>query len=252
MDQFWTFVISQLVVLLGIAATVTLGALARTGPRHRIENLKLAAESLDSVTDMRQRARIQEFMADEGEALERSLARRGTRAATAAVAIGAVGFSIFALGTLLQLDSFGLELPVDPAAFALVGGVVFTVLVLAGMVYILLRGRRRLAESMARFNDYSRFPGLFQLLHGHLNSNWPEQYPDSWAAIDDFLGSEPSAREKLAEELTILLGTPRTEDQLQRLVIGRLGSRYFPDDEGLTMREWLDALRRRTGSTAGD
>jgi hypothetical protein len=77
MDPFWSFVIQQLIVLAGIGASVWIGVISQSGPRRRIENLKLAAEALKVVEDEGQAARIQRFMAVESLALERALKPAG-------------------------------------------------------------------------------------------------------------------------------------------------------------------------------
>lgn len=37
------------------------------------------------------------------------------------------------------------------------------------------------------------YPALELLLQAYLTIDWPDDYPDGWAAVDDYIANEPSA-----------------------------------------------------------
>ena len=79
---------------------------------------------------------------------------------------------------------------------------------------------------------------------GLLESDWPDDYVNAWAAIDEYVASEPVAR-YLPDEIADLLDTTSSEECLRALVLGELGRGYLPVADGLTMRTWLLAVRQR-------
>jgi hypothetical protein len=106
MDPVWSFVIQQLLVLAGIIASVWIGVIFQSGPRRRVENLKLAGEALKVVKNEGQSASIEKFMDAESRALERTLAP------------GGFGVRMFALlGT-----AYAITLAISFWIFILVGG----------------------------------------------------------------------------------------------------------------------------------
>lgn len=85
------------------------------------------------------------------------------------------------------------------------------------------------------------------LLQGYLTLDSPEDYEDSWAAVDDFIASEPIARDAAIEIAELLARFP-DEAMLHRHVVEILGSGYLPESDGLSMREWLLAVHSRLSS----
>jgi hypothetical protein len=94
------------------------------------------------------------------------------------------------------------------------------------------------------------YPALKQLLQGYLNLDWPDDYADAWAAIDDFAAYEPIAG-RLADEVTMLLDSAPTEEGLREFVVDELGSGYLPEADGFRMRDWLMAVRQRVQGALG-
>lgn len=95
-------------------------------------------------------------------------------------------------------------------------------------------------------NDH---PALTQLLQAYLHLDWPEDYGDPWAAIDDFLRSEPEQAARLAGEIDRLLGDTAEEAELRRLVVGELGSGYLPEADGWSFASWLAEIAWRAMSS---
>ncbi|MEQ4205800.1 contact-dependent growth inhibition system immunity protein [Actinopolymorpha sp. B9G3] len=94
------------------------------------------------------------------------------------------------------------------------------------------------------------YPALELLLQAYLTLDWPDDYVDAWAAVDDFVANEPIAGQ-ISGEVTELLKSNPCDDELRRLVVGELGSGYLPETDGWSMREWLDTLRQRVTEALG-
>jgi len=69
-DEATGNVVQAVLALLGIGATVFLAVNARSGPRHRVENLRLAAETLEKTNDPAAREMIARFIDQEAVKLE--------------------------------------------------------------------------------------------------------------------------------------------------------------------------------------
>lgn len=91
-------------------------------------------------------------------------------------------------------------------------------------------------------NDH---PALAHLLQAYLHLDWPEDYGDPWAAIDDFLRSEPEHAGRLAAEIDRLLGAVSDEAELKTLVVEELGSCYLPEADGWSYASWLAEIAWR-------
>lgn len=145
------FIIQQGLVLLGISATVVLGVLSRTGPRRRIENIKLGAEAAKAVDDPKVRARINQFIIKQNRQLERSLDRAGLRR-WAGIVAGLLLGSIAILVTNLLLElAFPREpdetINLDADAIYLI---IFGLLSLSGILSLLIFIGRRIYEAGGR------------------------------------------------------------------------------------------------------
>jgi hypothetical protein len=90
----------------------------------------------------------------------------------------------------------------------------------------------------------TNYPALTLLLQGYLNLDWPDEYGNPWAAVDDFLASEPLARQ-LRSEIDEILAGNMPDDYLRALVVDTIGSGYLPEANGWTIADWLRALANR-------
>lgn len=89
------------------------------------------------------------------------------------------------------------------------------------------------------------FKSLQLLLQGYLNIDWPDDYTDVWAAVEDFVCSEPASVTSLPMEIESLLRRFRSEEELRDFFIGELASGYLPEFDGWTYRDWLIELAGR-------
>lgn len=88
------------------------------------------------------------------------------------------------------------------------------------------------------------YPALELLAQGYLTLDWPDDYVNAWAAIDDYVTNEPIAS-RLSDEVDHLIATITSDEDLHALVIGELGCGYLPQADGFTMTAWLHAVRER-------
>ena len=102
-------------------------------------------------------------------------------------------------------------------------------------------------RDVARDERYAKvwdYPAVETLVKCYLTSEWLSDYENAWSAVDDFLANEPSAIE-LPAELTRLIDSTPSELDLRAYVIGKLGSAYLPENDDLTMGDWLHAVGER-------
>lgn len=86
------------------------------------------------------------------------------------------------------------------------------------------------------------YPALELLAQGYLTLDWPDDYVDTWAAIDDYVTSEPLASQ-LPDEIADLVDATSSEQGLRSVVVGELGCGYLPEADGFTMTAWLLSVR---------
>lgn len=96
-------------------------------------------------------------------------------------------------------------------------------------------------------HTHSLYPQLYRL-QAYLHQDWPDDYPDVWAAIDDFLtGATESDARRLVNEVGSILASTNSEDGLQKTFIwdpSGLLLQYYPPGDGYTTKGWLEDLQR--------
>ncbi len=95
------------------------------------------------------------------------------------------------------------------------------------------------------------YPALELLTKGYLTLDWPDDYPNAWAAVDDYVANEPIAGQ-LPNEVAEVVAMIDSEEGLRTLIIGEFGSGYLPDSDGLTMTSWLLAIGERVRGLVGE
>ncbi len=94
-----------------------------------------------------------------------------------------------------------------------------------------------------RSSGASGRPHLLLLVRGYLSLDWPEEYGNPWAAVDDYVRSEPSAHEVVPEILSLLAET--LEGDLIEYWIEVLQAGFIPDDGVEGIRAFLNAVVER-------
>lgn len=89
------------------------------------------------------------------------------------------------------------------------------------------------------------------LLAGYLSEDWDNDYSDPWAAVEDFVRSEPLHAPLVRRDIaTLLQQTGSDADLHSRLRV--LGLGYQPlNDEFNTYRQWLLAVADRVDQLLG-
>lgn len=163
MDDATGNIVNAILALLGIAATLFLAFNARSGSRHRVDNIKLATETLGKTEDPKAREMIARFIAREAAKLEDSLhpqtreARKWSMWAAGYYLVG-TGFLIYAnwmYGFPFDLQGW---LSFAPGGFAYLGAGLCVLLVAPH--YRAMRSRRhdaaRALDEPFRMDDWQR------------------------------------------------------------------------------------------------
>jgi hypothetical protein len=89
------------------------------------------------------------------------------------------------------------------------------------------------------------FESLRLLLAGYLHEDFHDDYGDAWGAVDAFALNEPEDPPHVREDVTRLLATVSSEQEVRRIVLDDFGSCYLAEVDGWTYREWLQAVADR-------
>ena len=87
--------------------------------------------------------------------------------------------------------------------------------------------------------------GLAQSLGVYLYQDWADDYPTMWAAVDDFLVSERELAQRLSADVTRLVSSVASDEELRAIVLGPLDSWYLAEPGGWSYRNWLLAVSQR-------
>jgi hypothetical protein len=92
---------------------------------------------------------------------------------------------------------------------------------------------------------------LATLLQAYLHQDWAEDYSSAWDGLQAFLDEEGSAAATgLVEDIRLVMAEQPSEDQLRELVIGELGSGYYPPGDGMGFGAWLAEVAKRASVCA--
>jgi hypothetical protein len=87
-------------------------------------------------------------------------------------------------------------------------------------------------------------PALEHLVGAYLNQDWPDDYPDEWAALDDFISGSPDEARALPGEIAMVLTKYPTEDAVHAY-LDELFTGYAADPDEGGFRGWLIEVSRR-------
>jgi len=88
-------------------------------------------------------------------------------------------------------------------------------------------------------NDY---PALRRFFGAYLHEDWPDEFPDEWAAADEFVRGEPQAAPDFGAEIGQLLMNCLEEDQLRHVLLYDFGAAIMIERRGWKYRDWLQAI----------
>jgi hypothetical protein len=99
------------------------------------------------------------------------------------------------------------------------------------------------AASSARRSAMRRRTALAQFLGVYLHQDWRNDYPDVWAAIEDFVANDRQHALGIQADVPDLLwGLVPSDRKLRMVVLDDLDCWYEPESEGWTCRAWLQAV----------
>jgi len=83
---------------------------------------------------------------------------------------------------------------------------------------------------------------LLQFFGGYLNEDWPDEYADEWAALDNYLHDSPGVAPEFCKEIQALLDDHPSEDEVSKVLSYDLACAYAAENLGWKYRDWLKAL----------
>jgi CdiI immunity protein len=86
------------------------------------------------------------------------------------------------------------------------------------------------------------YPLLWQFFGGYLHQDWPDDYPDEWAAVEAFVHDAPSKVPVFRAEIATLLAEHPSEEDVRHVVLDELESCFAAEVAGWAYRAWLQAL----------
>ena len=98
----------------------------------------------------------------------------------------------------------------------------------------------------------TRYPVLDYFFGGYMHQDWREDYPDEWAALDDFIRSEPEGSAAgFCKEASQLLATEPTEAELRELLLEDFGAAAMVENKGWKYRDWIQAMSDHAAKATG-
>jgi len=98
----------------------------------------------------------------------------------------------------------------------------------------------------------TRYFMLGSYLGAYLHQDWYDEYPDEWAALDDFLADGPPENAQVFRaDIAALLAEHPAEEDVRRIVLDELGSSCLAEVDGWTYRDWLQALSDHAAKAIG-
>lgn len=97
----------------------------------------------------------------------------------------------------------------------------------------------------------TRYHSLLQFFGGYLNQDWPDEYADEWAALDEFLRDNPDAAKGFRPEIQALLDEHLSEEELSKVLFYDLACAYSAENLGWKYRDWLKALSDHAAKAVG-
>lgn len=95
----------------------------------------------------------------------------------------------------------------------------------------------------------TEYPTLWQFFGGYLNPDWPDEYANEWAALDDYLTDDPDSGPLFRGEVKRLLAEHPSEEAVREVIFEDLGSAFLA--RGWKYRDWLQALSDHVARATG-
>ena len=95
----------------------------------------------------------------------------------------------------------------------------------------------------------TQYPNLWQFFAGYLGPDWPDEYANEWAALDEYLRDDPDAAPMFCREVQALLAEHPSEEAVRQVIFDDFKSAYLAD--GWKYRDWLQALSDHVAKATG-
>jgi hypothetical protein len=95
------------------------------------------------------------------------------------------------------------------------------------------------------------YPTLRYYFGAYMHQDWREDYADEWAALDDFMRSDPHLTANFCQEVSQLLATSPSEDDLRTLLLDEYLAAAMVENLGWKYRDWLKALSDYAAKAVG-
>jgi len=95
------------------------------------------------------------------------------------------------------------------------------------------------------------YPMLRYFFGAYMHHDWREDYATEWAALDDFMRSDPGVAADFSPEVSRLLATDPSEDELRTLLLDEYFAAAMVENQGWKYRDWLQALANHVQSASG-
>lgn len=95
------------------------------------------------------------------------------------------------------------------------------------------------------------FPALRLFFGAYMHEDWRDEFPDEWAAADDFVRGEPLDAPNFTAEIIQLLVRYPEEGQLRRILLNDFGAAAMVENRGWKYRDWLQALSDHVEKAVG-
>ena len=88
-------------------------------------------------------------------------------------------------------------------------------------------------------NDY---PALRRFFGAYLHEDWSDEFPDEWAAADEFARGEPLEAPNFGSEMGRLFTNYTEEGQLRHVLLYDFGAAILIEHKGWKYRDWLQSM----------
>jgi len=97
----------------------------------------------------------------------------------------------------------------------------------------------------------NRYPELWQFFNVFLGPDWPEEYANEWAALDDYIHDDPGALPAFCGEVQALLADHPSEEGVRHILFEDFQLAYLAEVNGWKYRDWLQALSDHVEKAVG-
>ena len=95
------------------------------------------------------------------------------------------------------------------------------------------------------------YPMLRHFFGAYMHQDWHDEFPDEWAAADEFVADEPFSLAAFATEMDQLLANCPDEQQLRDKLLDSFGAAAMVENRGWKYRDWLQAMAEHVHKASG-